>query len=50
MAAATEGTLPFRGHRTWYQVVGEIPASRARSSPCSSFTADQGCLTITSRT
>lgn len=22
---ATEGTVPFNGHRTWYQVVGEIP-------------------------
>lgn len=21
----TEGTIPFRGYRTWYQVVGEIP-------------------------
>ena len=24
--AMTEGTVPFRGFRTWYQVVGELPA------------------------
>src|SRR6476660_7425475 len=24
--AVTEGTVPFRGFRTWYQVVGELPA------------------------
>ena len=24
--AVTEGTVPFRGFRTWYQVVGEFPA------------------------
>ncbi|KUL42812.1 proline iminopeptidase-family hydrolase [Streptomyces regalis] len=24
--AAAEETLPFRGYRTWYQVVGELPA------------------------
>jgi proline-specific peptidase len=27
MATTTEGTVPFRGYRTWYQVVGELPAS-----------------------
>jgi proline-specific peptidase len=26
MATTTEGTIPFRGYRTWYQVVGEMPA------------------------
>ncbi len=26
MAAATEGTVPFRGYRTWYQMVGRLPA------------------------
>lgn len=26
MATSTEGTIPFRGYRTWYQVVGELPA------------------------
>lgn len=26
MATTTEGTIPFRGYRTWYQVVGELPA------------------------
>ena len=26
MANTTEGTIPFRGYRTWYRVVGEIPA------------------------
>jgi L-proline amide hydrolase len=24
---ATEGYVPFRGYRTWYQVVGDIPAA-----------------------
>jgi len=24
--AMAEGTVPFRGFRTWYQVVGELPA------------------------
>jgi proline-specific peptidase len=24
MATTTEGTVPFRGHRTWYQIVGDI--------------------------
>lgn len=24
---ATEGYVPFREYRTWYQVVGEIPGS-----------------------
>jgi pimeloyl-ACP methyl ester carboxylesterase len=23
--ARTEGTIAFRGYRTWYQVVGELP-------------------------
>src|SRR4051812_33568513 len=26
MARMSEGTLPFRGYRTWYRVVGELPA------------------------
>jgi proline-specific peptidase len=26
MATMSEGTVPFRGHRTWYRVVGELPA------------------------
>lgn len=25
LIATTEGTVPFRGYRTWYQVVGELP-------------------------
>ncbi|MGP3982081.1 proline iminopeptidase-family hydrolase [Streptomyces sp. KR80] len=25
MATATEGTVPFRGYRTWYRVVGPLP-------------------------
>jgi hypothetical protein len=27
MATTTEGTAPFRGYRTWYQVVGGPPAA-----------------------
>jgi proline-specific peptidase len=27
MATTSEGTVPFRGHRTWYQAVGELPAT-----------------------
>jgi proline-specific peptidase len=27
MAATIEGTVPFRGYRTWYQVVGGLPAT-----------------------
>jgi proline-specific peptidase len=27
MTAATEGTVPFRGYRTWYQVVTRLPAA-----------------------
>lgn len=26
MTVTSEGTIPFRGYRTWYQVVGEMPA------------------------
>ena len=26
MATTSEGTVPFRGYRTWYPVVGEVPA------------------------
>jgi proline-specific peptidase len=26
MRKVSKGTVPFRGHRTWYQVVGELPA------------------------
>jgi proline-specific peptidase len=26
VATTTEGTVPFRGYRTWYQVVGELPS------------------------
>jgi L-proline amide hydrolase len=26
MSTRYEGTVPFRGHRTWYQVVGELSA------------------------
>ncbi len=28
MATTSEGIVPFRGHRTWYRVVGELPARR----------------------
>ena len=28
-AATTEGTVDFRGHRTWYRVTGDLAASRA---------------------
>jgi hypothetical protein len=44
-----EGTVPFRGYRTWYQVVGGIPRPVGRC-PCSSCTADRGFLTTTSAT
>jgi proline-specific peptidase len=27
MRNTAEGTVPFRGYRTWYQVVGDLPAS-----------------------
>ena len=27
---ATEGYVPFRGYRTWYQVVGDIPAAGSK--------------------
>jgi proline-specific peptidase len=30
MAATSEGTVPFRGYRTWYQVVGKLPATGRR--------------------
>ena len=30
MAATSEGTVPFRGYRTWYQVVGKLPATSGR--------------------
>jgi L-proline amide hydrolase len=26
MATTSEGTVPFRGYRTWYRIVGELPA------------------------
>jgi proline-specific peptidase len=26
MPKTTDGRIPFRGHRTWYQVVGDLPA------------------------
>ena len=28
-AATTEGTVPFRGHQTWYRVTGDLQASAA---------------------
>jgi proline-specific peptidase len=30
MTRTTEGTVAFRGHRTWYQVVGDLPAPDGR--------------------
>jgi pimeloyl-ACP methyl ester carboxylesterase len=30
IASTAEGYVPFRGYRTWYQVVGEIPAAGPR--------------------
>ena len=30
MAATSEGTVPFRRYRTWYQVVGKLPATSGR--------------------
>jgi proline-specific peptidase len=30
MATTGEGTMPFRGYRTWYQVVGELPATSGK--------------------
>jgi proline-specific peptidase len=30
MAKESEGTVPFRGYSTWYQVVGELPATRGK--------------------
>ena len=27
MAITSEGTVPFGGYRTWYRIVGELPAS-----------------------
>jgi L-proline amide hydrolase len=30
MATTSEGTVPFRGYRTWYRVVGELPATGGR--------------------
>ena len=30
MATTSEGTVPFRGYRTWYRVVGELPASTGK--------------------
>lgn len=30
MATTTEGTVPFRGHRTWYQVVGDLAPSSGK--------------------
>jgi proline-specific peptidase len=32
MAATSEGTVPFRGYRTWYQVVGE-PSATSETLP-----------------
>lgn len=30
MRKVSEGTVPFRGHRTWYQVVGDLPPGNGR--------------------
>jgi proline-specific peptidase len=30
MAKASEGTVPFRGYSTWYEVVGELPATSGK--------------------
>jgi hypothetical protein len=30
MRTVSKGTVPFRGHRTWYQVVGELPAPEGK--------------------
>jgi proline-specific peptidase len=30
MARASEGTVPFRGYRTWYQVIGKLPAASGK--------------------
>jgi hypothetical protein len=30
MATTSEGTVPFRGYRTWYRVVGELPAASGK--------------------
>jgi len=30
MATTSEGAVPFRGYRTWYQVVGELPATSGK--------------------
>ena len=30
MAKKSEGTVPFRGYGTWYQVVGELPATSGK--------------------
>lgn len=30
MAKTSEGTVPFRGYSTWYQVVGELPATSGK--------------------
>ena len=30
MATTTDGTVPFRGYRTWYRVSGELPAADGR--------------------
>ena len=30
MATKSEGIVPFRGYRTWYQVVGELPATSGK--------------------
>ncbi len=33
MATMSAGTVPFRGHRTWYGVVGELPAPSGKLPP-----------------
>jgi proline-specific peptidase len=30
MASTSEGTVPFRGYRTWYRVLGELPAASSK--------------------
>ena len=30
MARTSEGTVPFQGYRTWYRIVGELPAASGK--------------------
>jgi proline-specific peptidase len=30
MATTSEGTVPFQGYRTWYRIVGELPAASGK--------------------